>query len=158
MAPCSTGLGRVGKCPADVYAQLVAEGLYLGMRVEVIEVTPERIRFVADGDIHTLAPLVAANIFVAPLPEEQRMEGPYESLELLQPQERGKVVRLSPACRGLERRRLMDLGIVPGTVIEAEMRSPSGDPTAYRIRGAMIALRREQARQIYIERQMETAQ
>ena len=49
----------------------------------------------------------------------------------------------------------MDLGVVPGTVIEAEMRSPSGDPIAYRIRGAIVALRREQAAQIYISRQME---
>jgi Fe2+ transport system protein FeoA len=30
------------------------------------------------------------------------------------------------------------------------MISPSGDPTAYRIRGALIALRKEQADLIYI--------
>ena len=46
---------------------------------------------------------------------------------------------------GLERRRLMDLGVVPGTSITAEMRSPLGDPVAYRVRGALIALRTEQA-------------
>jgi Fe2+ transport system protein FeoA len=40
---------------------------------------------------------------------------------------------------------MFDLGLVPGTVVEAELRSPAGDPTAYRIRGAMIALRRSQA-------------
>lgn len=51
---------------------------------------------------------------------------------------------------GASRRRLMDLGILPGTKLTAEMRSPLGDPTAYRIRGAVIALRREQARQIQI--------
>ena len=39
----------------------------------------------------------------------------------------------------------MDLGILPGTVIRAEMRSPGGDPTAYRIRGALIALRADPA-------------
>jgi ferrous iron transport protein A len=47
--------------------------------------------------------------------------------------------------QGPERRRMMDLGIVPGTVIAAEMNSPLGDPTAYRVRGALVALRREQA-------------
>jgi Fe2+ transport system protein FeoA len=46
----------------------------------------------------------------------------------------------------------MDLGIVPGTVIGAELRSPGGDPTAYDIRGALIALRREQAALINIVR------
>jgi Fe2+ transport system protein FeoA len=52
----------------------------------------------------------------------------------------------------LERRRLMDLGILPGTMIAAEMRSPSADPTAYRIRGALIALRHEQAHLIHIKK------
>jgi DtxR family Mn-dependent transcriptional regulator len=143
--------------PGEVYAQLVNEGIHLGMQVEVTQVAPEHIRFLANGDEHVLAPVVAANIFVAPLPKEEEMEGPFETLTFLKPRESGQVIRISQACRGLERRRLMDLGVVPGTVIEAEMRSPSGDPTAYRIRGALIALRREQADQIYISRQLEAA-
>ena len=52
--------------------------------------------------------------------------------------------------RGANRRRMMDLGILPGTRIFAEARSPLGDPVAYRIREGLIALRREQARQIEI--------
>lgn len=52
--------------------------------------------------------------------------------------------------QGAARRRLMDLGLLPGTAIVAEMRSPLGDPTGYRVRGAVIALRREQARDIEI--------
>jgi len=54
--------------------------------------------------------------------------------------------------QGAQRRRLLDLGVVPGTVIRAELRSLSGDPVAYRIRGAMIALRRAQADGILIRR------
>jgi DtxR family Mn-dependent transcriptional regulator len=61
-------------------------------------------------------------------------------------------VAISGACRGIERRRLMDLGVVPGTRIEAVMRSPSGDPTAYRLRGTLIAIRRQQAEKIRIRR------
>jgi Fe2+ transport system protein FeoA len=57
---------------------------------------------------------------------------------------------------GAERRRLLDLGLVPGTHVIAEMRSPLGDPTAYRVRGAIIALRREQAEQIDVEAATET--
>ena len=64
--------------------------------------------------------------------------------------ESGRVLDISQECRGLERRRLLDLGVLPGTVITAEMRSPSGDPTAYRIRDAVIGLRAEQARMINI--------
>ena len=72
------------------------------------------------------------------------------------PGQQGQVVALSPRIRGVERRRMMDLGILPGVVIGAELVSPSGDPTAYRIRGAMIALRREQAQLINIQRMVET--
>ena len=58
-----------------------------------------------------------------------------------------------------ERRRLLDLGILPGTVIETVMRSPLGDPIAYRIRGSVVALRHEQARMIEVQTQSEqTAQ
>jgi len=44
----------------------------------------------------------------------------------------------------------MDLGIVPGTEIQAEMKSIGGDPVAYKIRGASIALRKTQADKIYL--------
>lgn len=49
-----------------------------------------------------------------------------------------------------ERRRMLDLGIVKDTKIEALYKSPSGDPTAYFIRGAVIALRDEDAKKIII--------
>lgn len=54
-----------------------------------------------------------------------------------------------------ERRRMLDLGILPGTRIENVMLSPLGDPVAYRIRSAVIALRREQARLIEIQETQE---
>lgn len=71
------------------------------------------------------------------------------SLEQLRPGRTARVVALE--SQGAERSRLMDLGIVPGARIEFVMRSPLGDPTAYRIRGAVIALRAEQARRILVE-------
>lgn len=46
---------------------------------------------------------------------------------------------------GAMKRRLEDLGIVSGTQIDCVMRSPLGDPWAYRIRGAVIALRSNDA-------------
>ena len=80
------------------------------------------------------------------------MEGPFERLSGLDLGEQGTVVAISPALRGPERRRMLDLGLLPGTVVTAEIRSPGGDPTGYRIRGAVIALRQEQADQIRIDR------
>jgi ferrous iron transport protein A len=52
---------------------------------------------------------------------------------------------------GLMRRRMLDLGIIDGTVVEALQRSPSGGLVAYFIRGAVIALRSEVAAMILIE-------
>jgi DtxR family Mn-dependent transcriptional regulator len=64
--------------------------------------------------------------------------------------ETSTITRILPDYQGSERRRLMDMGIVPGTTITAELQSASGDPIAYRVRGALIALRKEQAQLIAI--------
>jgi len=139
--------------PEAIYAQLVAEGLFPGMNARLIEISPHRLRLWAGGDEHILAPVVAANISVVSLAQETAVK-PIGGLPLsdLATGEQGKVVALSPRFRGAERRRMLDLGILPGTLIQAEMTSPSGDPTAYRVRGALIALRKEQARLIQVAR------
>lgn len=138
--------------PETVYAQLVAEGLAPGMIVRVTGATPERVRFWANGDEHVLAPVVAANVFVRPLPaQETALAANGLSLADLKLGEGAEVTALSPGLRGQERRRLLDLGLLPGTKVTAELRSPGGSPTAYRIRGAMIALRDEQARLVKIK-------
>ena len=142
--------------PAVVYAQLVAEGLHPGMEIRLTEATPQRIRFLAAGEERILAPILANNVSVMPLTAEEAARiRAAESLADLKIGETGQVVSISPACRGLERRRFMDLGILPGTIVKAEMVSPSGDPTAYRIRGALIGLRKEQASMINMAREVE---
>jgi DtxR family Mn-dependent transcriptional regulator len=142
--------------PEVVYAQLVAEGLHLGQIVRVIESTPERVRFWTNGNEHVLAPIVASNISVLPMTQREEVETEdeigSERLSSLAIGETAEVLAISHASRGAERRRLLDLGILPGTKITAETRSPSGDPTAYIIRGALIALRQNQAKQIKIKK------
>ena len=59
-----------------------------------------------------------------------------------------KVLNLN--CSGMVRRRLLDLGIVKGTKITPILKSPSGDPTAFLIRGSLIALRKEDANLILV--------
>ena len=137
--------------PETMFAQIVAEGLYVGMHLMIIEISNERIRFAADGEEIVLAPIFAGNITVEPIEEDIALV-PRETLASLQPGEEATVSGISKACRGQQRRRLLDLGVVPGTRITAELRSAAGDPTAYQVRGALIALRKQHAQQIFIER------
>jgi len=144
---------HVGDEPEMVAAQIEAEGLLPGMVLRVSEITPNRVRFWCGGEEHVLAPIVAATISVQPLDEHAIAEVPQDGAYLsdLTVGQKGRVVQLMPKLRGAERRRLLDLGMLPGTTIEAEMSSPMGDPVAYRVRDSLIALRKDQARNIKIE-------
>lgn len=52
---------------------------------------------------------------------------------------------------GILRERMLALGLTKGSKVEVIRRGPSGDPTVYNIRGAMIALRKEEASLIAIQ-------
>ncbi|MBE6757577.1 MAG: ferrous iron transport protein A [Ruminococcaceae bacterium] len=51
------------------------------------------------------------------------------------------------------RRRLWDMGLVEGTAVQCLFRSSSGDPTAYAVRGAVLALRRRDAAAVILCRE-----
>ncbi len=51
---------------------------------------------------------------------------------------------------GSIRRRLQDIGLIEGTEVECLQKSPAGDPTAYLIRGAVIALRSEDSSNVTV--------
>lgn len=131
--------------PEAVYAQLVAAGLSVGARVRVLEVEPTRIRIEAGGEEHVLAPVVAANLALVPVPAASVEAGKTHRLSELPLGHRAQVVDIAPSCHGPQRRRLLDLGVVPGTIVKAELQNPGGDATAYLVRGALVALRRTQA-------------
>ncbi len=52
------------------------------------------------------------------------------------------------------RRRLLDMGLVTGTKVSCVLKSPGGDPVAYNIRGAVVALRNSDSEKIFIKRSM----
>ncbi|MFA5805155.1 MAG: metal-dependent transcriptional regulator [Melioribacteraceae bacterium] len=138
--------------PKEVYAQLSALKLYPGMQIYLLENSKERISFEADGEECVLAPILASNVTVYPIVEKENVKDSFETLSLLNQDEEAIVIGISKAMRGQQRRRLLDFGIVPGTVIRAQLKSLSGDPTGYEIRGATIALRKKQSSLIYIKR------
>ncbi len=77
------------------------------------------------------------------------MDNQYIPLSLLPIGKKAKVKTLT--SDGITRRRMLDLGLISDTIVEALQKSPSGDPTAYQIRGAVIALRSDEANKIMVE-------
>lgn len=73
----------------------------------------------------------------------------YASLNELLPGQRAVVGALRST--GSMRRRLLDIGLVKNTEVECLGRSPGGDPSAFLIRGAVIAIRSEDCRDILIQ-------
>ena len=137
--------------PRSIYEQLVVLGLYPGMQIYVTDVAENKITFVADGEECVLTKLFAGYITVEEISEEIQKEK-YELLSSLKLGEQAEIAGISPNCRGQQRRRLMDFGIVPGSSVSAVMKSASGDPVGYRVMGTTIGIRRKQADLIFINR------
>jgi len=71
-------------------------------------------------------------------------------LSQLKPKERGTIVKVGGD--GLVRRRILDMGVVPGTEVEVVKVAPLGDPVELLIRGYHLSLRKEEAREILVEK------
>jgi DtxR family Mn-dependent transcriptional regulator len=137
--------------PALAYQQIVAAGLRLGQDIRIIEKTQNRY-VLSDGENeYKLAPAVASNVHVAALPESEMLKREAIPLFELSHNQRGEIVTLDDAVQGFTRRRFLDLGLTPGTLIYPELQNFFGDPRAYRIRGTLIALRKDQAAQIWVK-------
>lgn len=66
----------------------------------------------------------------------------------MKPGEQGKVVSILE--KGVTRRRIMDMGMTPGTVVKVIKMAPLGDPIEVHLRGYELSLRKEEAKQIEV--------
>ncbi len=135
--------------PVSIFTQILSYGLTLNSCLKVLESGPRGLRIWTLLNEFWLAPIVAANIFVDTAPAWFE-ESEVELASSLKPGEKGKI--LSIQTQGLNRRRMMDLGLVPGTIIKSVMISALRDPIAFEVRGSVTALRIEQANQVFIKR------
>lgn len=137
--------------PSLAYEQILAAGIKLGQEIRILERTPQRV-VLSDGENEfRFAESVASNISVAHLPERSRLKREAISLMDLEHDQRAEIVLLDEAVQGFTRRRFLDLGLTPGTIIYPELKNFFGDPRGYRVRGTMIALRKDQAAQIWVK-------
>jgi len=137
--------------PAIAYEQILATGLRLGQTIRILESTPQRYTLSDGENEYRLAPAVAVNVHVAPLPEGTVVPPGTVSLNELKHDQRAEIVMLDEAVQGFTRRRFLDLGMTPGTEIYPELGNFFGDPRGYRVRGTLIALRKDQAAQIWVK-------
>ncbi len=72
------------------------------------------------------------------------------SLKDIRPNEKCIVTKIKKS--GDIYRRFLDIGLIEGTVIQCVNQSPSGDPKAFLIRGAVIAIRLDDCADIFVER------
>lgn len=137
--------------PREVYQQLVDRGFEIGRHVVIRSREEQGSVVELDGHRMELSPAEVENISARRLPPETPAPPTTIALARLPVGQQAVVRDIAPSCTGLQRRRLLDLGFVPGTRVAAEFASPSGDPVAYRVRGTLIALRSDQAQLIRIE-------
>ncbi len=75
-------------------------------------------------------------------------KGVVRKLSELEPGEKGVVTKVTgdPALR----RRLLDMGLVRGTVVEVVRKAPLGDPIEFLLKGYNLSLRREESDHVYV--------
>lgn len=138
--------------PESIYREIVRAGLHPGMVVGGIErLGGGGVRVVAEGRVVEIPAAWLGMVHVGAVPAEEAADAGLRRLADVVPGGEAVVRGLSAACVGAERRRLLDLGLVPGTRVGCGFASPFGWPRSYRVRGAMIALRRQQANKVLVK-------
>lgn len=138
--------------PAELYSRICEAGITTDTVLRIVDKGTGTVTLNLEGETFRFPDDVAAQITAYELKAGEKFDESVERLSCLELGEKAEVIGMSALVRGLERNRLLDLGVVPGTVTQAELRNPSGSPVGYRIRGACIALRKEQAERIRIRR------
>jgi DtxR family transcriptional regulator, Mn-dependent transcriptional regulator len=139
--------------PPALFARLASRGIFAGMRfVRTASSEPGTCVLNLEARAEVIPAELAALIRVR-LPLTNEGEFPVGACRLsdIQRGAAATVITLLPGCIGAERSRLLDLGFVPGSRVEHELDSPLSGPSAYRLRGTLIALRKNQALQVLVQ-------
>lgn len=67
----------------------------------------------------------------------------------LKPGQRGMISKVGGG--GQTHRRILDMGVVPQTMVEVERVAPLGDPIEVKVKGYHLSLRKEEAANVYVE-------
>lgn len=135
-----------GSTSAEIYYQ---HGLLPHTQMLLLEKKPTgEVIVLIHGAQQTIDKSIADSLFVRPDNSRKPQEvATIRTIALcdLKKGESALIDSISPGARGTARRRLMDLGFVPGSQVSVDLVSPLGNPMAFRIRETTIALRKDQA-------------
>ena len=70
-------------------------------------------------------------------------------LKDLKPGQRGKIVKVK--AKGATNKRIVEMGITPGSVVEVERLAPLGDPIDVKVKGYHLSIRKEEAEEVEVE-------
>ncbi len=138
--------------PASLFDRLATAGVFAGMRFILLRSLHWGCELNIEGRTQMLALELAALVRVrSRLPAEPPV--PEDACRLADIKIGGsaRVVALLPGCIGAERSRMLDLGLVPGSRIQPMLHGIFDGPVAYRVRGTLIGLRRQQAEQVLVQ-------
>ncbi|MFB3812654.1 MAG: FeoA domain-containing protein [Terriglobales bacterium] len=141
--------------PEPLLREIASHGLKPGTVVRVVERSAAQL-LISDGkQQYPLSALAASNVQVRAAKEPGLRPAALLRLSELEPGDQAVIVALDDDLRGFTRRRLLDLGLTRNAHISAELANAFGDPLGFRIRGTMVALRREQASKVWVRRMSE---
>jgi Fe2+ transport system protein FeoA len=129
--------------PAPLLAQLVALGLKPGVDIKVLGREPDLMRLQLDGVVVPLANAAAIHVSVVPAPV---LPVPLGELPV---GSRTRVVEVKGS--GKHQRRMLDMGLVPGSKVVVVREAPLNDPVEYRVKGTSISMRRADADTVFVE-------
>lgn len=139
----------------EKYSMLTNMGIAKGVVFHIEEINPLYIEIFLCGETLKIRKDLLSIIDISLASEKDIQKyGGRDTIRLsnLKDGERAVVKSISTLCTGASRRRLMDLGFVCGSEVSIDVHSPMGNPTAYLIRGTVIALRQDQANYVLIKK------
>lgn len=139
--------------PRQRYQRLVSAGLAPEIVLDIQQLNGGRFLVKWAGMEHILDSSQAAALVVQPFDPERIPLLPDGNLFDAKNGEEAIIHSLSPAERGLKRRRLLDLGFVAGSRIVREGSGAFHGPIRFRVRGTVQTLRPEQAKHIFTKKE-----
>lgn len=133
----------------DTTKHLNELGIIKGSKIALVELSGNNAIVLSQNARLAMDRQVLASIIVDEVTDTDES---WSSLDMLEVGERGKVVRIYGT--GAVKRRLMDMGLTRGTELLVRKHAPLGDPIEINLRGYELSLRKDEASQVLVQKEV----